>query len=120
MKKKKKIWSTHKADTEFSKWIRNRDKFCLKCGTTNNLTNSHFWSRKCSALRYEPDNCITLCAWKCHIYGWETEKQGEYMDFMLKRLGKKRYGELKNMFYQSRITRKESIKSCMELLGVLQ
>ena len=81
MKKKTKPWKTYRADAKFSEWIRERDKKCLRCGTTENLTCSHFWSRSKSALRYEPDNCIALCAWKCHIYGWEKEKQGEYRDF---------------------------------------
>ena len=115
-----KIWSSSKADIEFSKWIRNRDGKCLRCGSTENLTCSHFWSRRCSALRYEPDNCITLCAWKCHIFGWEKEKQGEYRDFMIQRLGLTRYEELKRTFYQSKITRREAIINCMKLLGVLR
>lgn len=110
-------WTSKKADEEFSKWIRARDKYCLRCGTTKNLTNSHFWSRKCSALRYEPDNCITLCWWKCHKYGWENEKQGEYRDFMIKRLGQKRYDELQTLYYQSKMTRREAISICRTLLS---
>lgn len=112
-----KLWSSGKADIEFSKWIRTRDGKCLRCGTTENLSNSHFWSREKSALRYEPDNCITLCLWKCHIYGWEKEKQGAYRDFMIGRLGVKRYKELEVIYYQSKVTRKEAIISCMKLLG---
>lgn len=115
-KLKKKAWSTDKADKEFSKWIRARDGKCLRCGTIENLTNSHFWTRKNSALRYEPDNCITLCAWKCHIYGWEKEKQGAYRDFMIERLGMERYEELRKIFYQSKMTRREAIQRCRELL----
>ena len=113
---KKKAWSSSKADIEFSKWIRARDGRCLRCGTTAQLTNSHFWSRNKSALRYEPDNCITLCAWKCHIYGWEKEKQGAYRDFMIQRLGQERYDELQKIYYQSNTTRLEAIKGCMKLL----
>lgn len=118
--KKKKIWTSSRADIEFSRWIRKRDGRCLRCGTTESLTNSHFWTRKNSALRYEPDNCITLCAWKCHIYGWEKEKQGAYRDFMIDRLGIERYEELKRIFYQSKMSRREAIICCMRLLGVLQ
>ncbi len=114
--KKQKLWSSKKADIEFSKWIRVRDGKCLRCKTTQNLTNSHFWSRNKSALRYEPDNCITLCAWKCHIYGWEKEKQGAYRDFMIERLGEPRYEELKKMYYQSKMSRREAIINCMKLL----
>ena len=113
---KPKVWSSNKADIEFSKWIRARDGKCLRCGSVQNLTCSHFWARNKSALRYEPDNCITLCAWKCHIYGWEKEKQGEYRDFMLKRLGPVRYHELEILYYRSHMTRVEAIKKLMELI----
>lgn len=113
----KKLWSTAVADKKFSKWIRERDGRCLRCGTKENLSCSHFWSRNKSALRYEPDNCITLCTWKCHIYGWEKEKQGVYRDFMLRRLGQKRYDELKKLYYQSTMTRREAILNCMNLIN---
>lgn len=114
--KKIKLWSTTRADKEFSLFIRNRDGKCLRCGATDSLTCSHFWSRRISALRYEPDNCITLCAWRCHIFGWEKEKQGEYRDFMIQRLGQERYEDLKRIYYQSRMKRKEAIERCMALL----
>jgi hypothetical protein len=117
--KKLKIWSTKKADTKFSLWIRSRDGRCLRCGTTEQLTNSHFWQRNKSALRYEPDNCITLCRYRCHFFGWETEKQGEYRDFMIKRLGQKRYDELQKIYYQSKVSRREAILECMKLLGAI-
>ena len=113
---KKKIWSSQKADNEFSKWIRRRDGKCLRCGTTDNLSNSHFWSREKSALRYEPDNCIALCTWKCHIYGWEKEKAGAYRDFMIARLGEARYEELKKIYYQSKMNRREAIINLMKFL----
>lgn len=114
--KKIKIWSSNKADTEFSKFIRERDGKCLRCGTTQDLTNSHFWSRANSSLRYEPDNCVTLCRWKCHFFGWEKEKQGAYRDFMIQRLGQERYDELYKLYYQSKMTRRDAIIKCMELL----
>ena len=117
--KKKKIWSTTVADDKFSLWIRQRDKRCLRCGGTEFLTCSHFWGRTKSALRFMPDNCITLCYWKCHIdhnRGWEHAKQGEYRDFMIKRLGKKRYDELEKLYYQSKMTRQEAIKELMSWL----
>lgn len=116
-KKKSKVWTTRTADTKFSIWIRSRDgNKCLRCGTIEQLTNSHFWARNKSALRYEPDNCITLCLWKCHIYGWEKEKQGAYRDFMVARLGQKRYDELKEIYYKSTMNRRQAILACMKLL----
>lgn len=88
-----KVWTTKTADKYFTKYITERDKKCLKCGSIKNLQCSHFWSRKCSSLRYSSENCITLC-YSCH-YGnsssWEYEKQGNYRDFMIKWLGKEKY-----------------------------
>lgn len=113
---KLKIWSTKKADDEFSKWIRARDGKCVRCGTTNNLTCSHFWPRQHSATRYDPLNCTTLCWIPCHKYHWEKAKQGAYRDFMLMWLGKKKYNELEK---RSKTTypRSDAIIDCMKLLG---
>ena len=115
MKKKTiKIWSSKKADIEFSHWIRDRDNgkcfFCKKDGSQN----SHFWGRGKSALRYEPDNCDYSCG-GCH-FRHESNKQGLYRELKIKQLGQKRYDELRKIFYQSRITRREAIKNCMNLL----
>ena len=86
-----KIWSTDKADTMFSIYIRNRDGRCMRCGKTADRTQlscSHFWPRQHSATRYDPENCVALCWVPCHKYNWEKEKQGEYRDFMLVWLGR--------------------------------
>lgn len=91
--KRLKVWSTKKADDEFSKWIRARDKKCISCGRTTNLTCSHFWRRVNSSVRYDPENCDTLCWMPCHIT-WEKEKQGKYMAFKLKQLGQEKYSFL--------------------------
>lgn len=120
--KKKKIWSTKKADTEFSKWIRDRDGKCKHCGRTEMLQNSHYWARANSATRYLPENCIALC-YPCHYgnksYGWEYVKQGEYRTFMLTWLGEEKYNwlEAKSL---STYPRKDAIIDCMVLLKVLE
>ena len=114
----KKIWSTAKTDREFSLYIRARDGKCLKCGRSDRrLSCSHFWGRRRSELRYEEDNCITLCWLPCHKFEWEKEKAGAYRDFMIQRLGVERYEELKRIFYQSKMKRSEAIEKCMELLS---
>lgn len=112
-------WSSGKADSVFSKWIRARDGKCLRCGTKDGLSCSHFWSRSCSALRYEPDNCITLCTWKCHIYGWENQKQGAYRDFMIGRLGQDRYDELQRAFYGPTVKRSQAIRKFRDMLDMI-
>lgn len=115
---KQKVWTTERADAEFSKWIRNRDKVCMRCGTTKNLTCSHFWVRQHSATRYDPDNCVAVCWMPCHKYHWEKEKHGDYRDFMLKRLGEEKYKELEKRA-RSIYPRYNAIVDCMKLLGVI-
>lgn len=65
---KKKAWKFVKTelaecDSAFSREIIARDGKCLYqgCGTTANLTNSHYIGRANWNTRFDPENCITLC-----------------------------------------------------------
>lgn len=87
-RRKRGEWSTKTADTYFSLYIRERDGKCLRCGTTENLTCSHYHRRSISATRYCEDNNIALCA-TCH-HDWEGPKTG-YTELMIKRLGVDRF-----------------------------
>lgn len=67
--KKKKAWKfvkTHLAecDDAVSKEIRERDKVCQYpgCGTTKNLTNSHYIGRKNWNTRFSLRNCLLICS----------------------------------------------------------
>lgn len=118
-----KIWSMDKADAEFSKWIRRRDNFtCKRCGKVyrkgeRGLTNSHFWPRQHKGTRYDPRNCDTCCWMPCHKYHWEKEKQGAYMDYMLKKLGKKEYDALRKLS-EGTTPLTEAIISCIRVVEV--
>ncbi len=112
IKKKFEVWSTARADKEFSLWVRKRDGKCKRCGKIENLQCSHYWSRMHSATRYDPKNCIALCA-GCHLYHWEIEKQGDYQEFMKKWLGEKEYQALKKRAHSTK-PRKEAIKEFMK------
>lgn len=107
------LWSLGKADDEFSVWIRKRDGKCLKCGSTENLTNSHFHGRSHKATRYHPDACDTFCVY-CHAE-WETEKKGEYRLWKINQLGQERLDALEAL---ARTTVKQSdvIKEVMIFL----
>lgn len=103
----------------FSIFIRNRDKKCKRCGTSTNLTCSHFWARQHKGTRFDPDNCDAVCWMPCHKYYWEKEKQGDYRDFKIRQLGLKRYKEMekraRGVYPQDR-----AIMDCMRLLGALE
>lgn len=107
-----------KADEEFSKWIRERDGKCMRCGTKKNLTCSHFWPRQHKGTRYDPENCVAVCWMPCHKYHWEKEKQGEYMDFMIAWIGNEKYDALKKRA-QSTYPLSNAIMDCMRLLQKL-
>ena len=128
-----KIWSLRKADIEFSKWIRERDKFCqypLRLGCWNDILQcSHYIGRAHKATRWDPDNCVTLCIkhhFKDKQLGYEYQKQterqhgwdGQYTLFMKRRLGEKGFKELLKRG-QKPMNQKLAIMQCMELLKAL-
>jgi Bacteriophage Lambda NinG protein len=98
-----KLWKASTADTKFSEIIRKRDGKCVRCGKKEGrLQNSHYWSRVHWATRFNLDNCDTLC-WACHYgneKGWEYDIQGEYQDYMIKKLGQQGYDRLKILHNQ--------------------
>lgn len=114
--KKVRDWSTFKADTEFSRYIRERDKTCFFC--PNKATqNSHFWGRANSATRYDPANCDGICG-GCHMRH-EGNKHGLYRDLKIKQLGMNGYLELATRA-TSIVKRSEAIKACQQLLADYQ
>lgn len=56
-------------DNIVSVFVRQRDGKCLHCGSTNNLQCSHTIPRTYLLVRYDLDNCITLC-YRCHMFWW--------------------------------------------------
>jgi hypothetical protein len=113
MQKKKnqtKEWDWKKADEEFSLFIRHRDGRCLHPRCPNpalpigGLTCSHYWGRGEWITRYDPDNAIALCAW-CHwkkIGCWEKDKHGEYREFMIRRLGARKFNAMQRKVMKAR------------------
>lgn len=69
-----------KADILFSKYIRQRDGRCLKCGKTGNLQCAHIIGRRNYRLRYDPQNSISLC-YACHIH-WAHKEPLDFTDWL--------------------------------------
>ena len=88
-----------KLDKLYSDYVRERDNWtCVRCGlreinNKRHMSCSHYWSRRHISTRWELDNLCTLC-WNCHAYHWESEKQSDYRNYMLKKLGKEGYEKL--------------------------
>lgn len=103
-----KLMPIRKADKLFSKTVKERDKKCLHPDSNHHGSNtcSHYFTRAKKSVRFDPDNCITLCWWhhfKSKDLGWEYQKQtvekhgwdGQYTLFMKKWLGEERFEALK-------------------------
>ncbi len=110
------VWRTPHADTLFSRYIRYRDKCCLRCRTTDGLTCSHFWGRGHSSTRFDPENCIALCG-MCHSE-WEHLKNNDYKLFMIKWLGQEKYDALEKKA-RSYKNRAEAVAECKAYLSSL-
>lgn len=96
MKGKIKIYA---ADRVFSRYIRLRDGRCVRCGNTGSgkdgietLHCSHFFGRRKESVRYDPDNCDTLC-FGCHQH-WGSDNRESYREFKKKQLGEQRFNAL--------------------------
>ena len=81
------------ADKLFSKWIRLRDKQCVRCRSKVKFNSkglpishecSHFKGRGREATRFEPLNCDTLC-YGCHAY--LTAHPDKHIEFQVERKG---------------------------------
>lgn len=77
-----------KADTVFSKWIRNRDFTelngkCCTCGKPGNQAG-HFVSRTHKRVRWEPKNVHLQCSY-CNCY--QHGAQDQYSAFIINKYG---------------------------------
>ena len=112
-----KIWSTNKADIEFSHFIRDRDGGkCFFCGKPGSQ-NSHFWGRRHSATRYLEENCDYICG-GCHMRH-EGDKQGLYRTLKITQLGRKLYNELERL-HNTSVKRSDAIVALMKKLGAIK
>jgi len=68
-----------KADSLFSKMIRERDGHCVNCGSTHFLQCAHIITRSYKSIRTDEDNAVALCR-SCHTY--YTHRPLEWMDFI--------------------------------------
>jgi len=110
--KKSPLWTSKKADEQFSKFIRERDKLCYFC--PNKATqNSHFWGRGNSSTRYDPLNCDGICG-GCHMTH-EGSKQGLYRDKKIRQLGQAGYDALERKA-RGTMKRAHAIRECMTYL----
>tara|TARA_B100000315_G_C14537255_1_gene569094 strand:- start:319 stop:687 length:369 start_codon:yes stop_codon:yes gene_type:complete len=83
-----------KLDTELSLYIRERDKYCVICGTTYKLTNGHLFSRRSHSTRWdyqEDGNCHTQCLGCNFSHVFDPYP---YNSFYIEKFGKNKWDEL--------------------------
>src|SRR3990167_7272087 len=102
-----------KADKMFSDFVRERDDWvCQRCKVKYDkndsksrmgLHTSHYWGRGRESTRFELDNCIALCYY-CHRLWGHGDQRDQYKEFMINKLGEKRFKslELQANSYQKR------------------
>ena len=86
--------SKAKADKLFSQYIR-KDGICERCGRTNEVVQlqcAHIFSRRFLVTRYDPLNCLCLCA-GCHRWGHDNPV--EFTEWVKEFLGEAMYDELR-------------------------
>ena len=100
-------------DTAVSLYIRARDKRCVQCGSTKNLTNGHVFTRRYHSTRWDiskDGNCHTQC-WSCNYkHGWQPL---EYYNWYIGTFGQKKFDKL---YKRHKTTRKFSNGELLILL----
>lgn len=82
-------------DKAVSEYIRRRDKRCVQCGTVENLTNGHIFTRKNYSTRWDvfiDGNCHTQC-WPCNYR--HGSDQWPYFRWYIKKFGQKKFDQLR-------------------------
>ena len=86
------------ADRYFSLYVRTRDSWqCQRCKriypqNDPRLQCSHYFGRRMESVRFDPENCDSLC-FPCHRY-WEKEDREAYRGFKVRQLGQKGFDAL--------------------------
>jgi len=78
-------------DKLFSIIIRSKGK-CERCGKASPLNTAHIFSRRNLATRWDKDNVFCFCV-GCHF--WAHQNPILFAEFAKKKLGVKKYEELK-------------------------
>jgi hypothetical protein len=83
-----------KTDAIVSEYIRKRDKKCVVCGSTDQLTNGHLYSRDTYSTRWDitdDGNCHCQC-WPCN-YRHEFDP-GPFTSWYIRKFGIEKYDEI--------------------------
>lgn len=88
-----------KADAAFSVFIRNRDKECVVCGKTEDLTCGHLFSRVAYSTRWDELNCHCQCV-ECNL-SHEYDAQ-PFTSWFIRKFGIETYDDLHRQYWTKR------------------
>jgi len=95
MKKLNRKRIVKRLDEAVSKYVRERDKFCVVCGSDYRLGNGHIFTRKNYSTRWDisdDGNCHTQC-WSCNFYHGSVESW-KYFNWYIGKFGQDKFDEL--------------------------
>jgi 5-methylcytosine-specific restriction endonuclease McrA len=77
-------------DVAWSKYVRNRDKKCQKCGSQSaSLSSHHAFGRRHMATRWDVNNGVGLC-YPCHIR-WAHGDPSGFTEWFRQKIGDEKY-----------------------------
>lgn len=89
-----------RCDRVFSEYIRLRDKYCITCGTPNDLQCSHYFTKKAhAAVRWNAHNAHAQCS-ACHTRHHNIDP-GIYSEWMIDNMGREEYDLLRLKAYST-------------------
>lgn len=102
---KRKAWDL------FSKWIRQRDKRCVTCGSTNDLQAGHFWH---GVLDLDEMNINAQCK-KCntHLSG----NLGHYSMYLINKYGLDKFKDLEQRHW---LAKRGEFRSDSQLIEIIE
>lgn len=81
---KRKAWEI------FSKWVRERDKICVTCGSRSDLDAGHFWH---NCLDFDELNVNAQCQ-KCNRF--MSGNLAQYSVYLIKKYGQQAFEDLEH------------------------
>jgi 5-methylcytosine-specific restriction endonuclease McrA len=113
-KRSKRKTLINKLDAAVSAYVIRRDGCCVQCGTSNQLTCGHLFSRRLMSLRWDLDNCHCQC-WPDNFR--HNHYPEYYTAWFLREFGKAKYLKLEARAHQ---VKKWSIPELEDMLSEVE
>jgi len=113
-KKPEKAKLVKKLDILFSQKIRERDRYCVKCGKESGLQCAHLISRTYRHLRWDSHNAVSLC-YSCHLF-WAHRNPLEFVEWIQETFPEMYVYVMKERYKSEQSPSLESLQELYEVL----